>query len=149
LILKKLTYWKELNPQDSLTTIHEPETIVGIKKFQSRHGLAIDGIIGSAITFSLNFSKKQRIQQIVVNLERWKWYSKKMGKEYIIVNIPDYRLTLIKDKDTLRTHRVKVGRAKRKTLILSSKLTQVVFNPTWTLPPTILREDVIPAILKN
>lgn len=148
-IKKRLTYWKELQPQDSLTTIYDPETILAIKKFQSRHGLAIDGIIGPATISSLNFSKKQRIQQIIVNLERWKWYPKEMGKEYIIINIPDYRLTLIKEKDTLRTHRVIVGRAKRKTPILSSKLTQVVFNPTWTVPPTILREDVIPAILKN
>lgn len=148
-IKKRLTYWKELQPQDSLTTIYDPETILAIKKFQSRHGLAIDGIIGPATISSLNFSKKQRMQQIIVNLERWKWYPKEMGKEYIIINIPDYRLTLIKEKDTLRTHRVIVGRAKRKTPILSSKLTQVVFNPTWTVPPTILREDVIPAILKN
>ncbi len=148
-IKKRLTYWKELQPQDSLTTIYDPETILAIKKFQSRHGLAIDGIIGPATISSLNFSKKQRMQQIIVNLERWKWYPKEMGKEYVIINIPDYRLTLIKEKDTLRTHRVIVGRAKRKTPILSSKLTQVVFNPTWTVPPTILREDVIPAILKN
>jgi murein L,D-transpeptidase YcbB/YkuD len=72
-----------------------------------------------------------------------------MGKEYIIINIPDYKLTLVNNNDTLRTHRVIVGRAKRKTPVLSSKLTQVVFNPTWTVPPTILREDVIPAILKS
>ncbi|MFV8378451.1 L,D-transpeptidase family protein [Flavobacterium sp. LB3R33] len=148
-IKKRLTYWKELQPQDSLTSIYDEETMLAIKKFQNRHGLAADGIIGPATIASLNFSKKQRIQQIIVNLERWKWYPKEMGKEYIIINIPDYRLTLIKDKDTLRSHRVIVGRAKRKTPILSSRLTQVVFNPTWTVPPTILREDVIPAILKN
>nr|WP_315206662.1 L,D-transpeptidase family protein [uncultured Flavobacterium sp.] len=148
-IKKRLTYWKELQPQDSLTSIYDEETMLAIKKFQNRHGLAADGIIGPATIASLNFSKKQRIQQIIINLERWKWYPKEMGKEYIIINIPDYRLTLIKDKDTLRSHRVIVGRAKRKTPILSSRLTQVVFNPTWTVPPTILREDVIPAILKN
>ncbi|MDI6031988.1 L,D-transpeptidase family protein [Flavobacterium sp. LB2P84] len=148
-IKKRLIYWKELQLNDSLTSIYNEETMLAIKKFQNRHGLAVDGIIGPATIASLNFSKKQHMQQIIVNLERWKWYPKEMGKEYIIINIPDYRLSLIKDKDTLRTHRVIVGRAKRKSPILSSKLTQVVFNPTWTVPPTILREDVIPAILKN
>ena len=148
-IKKRLNYWKELETQDSLTPIYEKETIRALKKFQERHGLAIDGIIGPETISCLNISKKQRIQQIIVNLERWKWYPKEMGKEYAIINIPDYRLSLIKDKDTLRTHKVIVGRAKRKSPILSSKLTQVVFNPTWTVPPTILREDVIPAILKN
>jgi murein L,D-transpeptidase YcbB/YkuD len=72
-----------------------------------------------------------------------------MGKEYLIVNIPDYKLTLVKDNDTIRTHKVIVGREKRQTPVLSSKLSQVVFNPTWTVPPTILKEDVIPAIMRN
>ncbi|WP_426095960.1 L,D-transpeptidase family protein [Flavobacterium sp. DSR2-3-3] len=148
-IKKRLIYWKELQPKDSLSPIYDEETVNALKKFQSRHGLAADAKIGAGTIASLNFSKNQRIQQILVNLERWKWYPKQMGKEYLIINIPDYKLTLVNNNDTLRTHRVIVGRAKRKTPILSSKLTQVVFNPTWTVPPTILREDVIPAILKS
>lgn len=148
-IKKRLIYWKELQPKDSLSPVYDEETVNALKKFQSRHGLAADAKIGAGTIASLNFSKNQRIQQILVNLERWKWYPKQMGKEYLIINIPDYKLTLVNNNDTLRTHRVIVGRAKRKTPILSSKLTQVVFNPTWTVPPTILREDVIPAILKS
>lgn len=148
-IKKRLIYWKELQPKDSLSPFYDEETATALKKFQSRHGLAVDAKIGAGTITSLNFSKNQRTQQIIVNLERWKWYPKQMGKEYIIINIPDYKLTLVKNNDTLRTHRVIVGRAKRKTPVLSSKLTQVVFNPTWTVPPTILREDVIPAILRS
>jgi murein L,D-transpeptidase YcbB/YkuD len=148
-IKKRLIYWKDLQPQDSLTPVYDAATVLAIKRFQTRHGLANDTIIRAATIASLNFSKQQRLHQIIVNLERWKWYPKEMGNEYVIINIPDYRLTLVKDRDTLRTHRVIVGRAKRKTPILSSKLTQVVFNPTWTVPPTILREDVIPAIIKS
>ncbi|MFV5694722.1 L,D-transpeptidase family protein [Flavobacterium sp. LB3P122] len=148
-IKKRLIYWKDLQLNDSLTPVYDEETLKAIKRFQTRHGLATDEVIREVTIASLNFSKQQRIHQIIANLERWKWYPKDMGKEYVIINIPDYKLTLVKDKDTLRTHRVIVGRAKRKTPILSSKLTQVVFNPTWTVPPTILREDVIPAILKS
>lgn len=148
-IKKRLIYWKELQPKDSLTPVYDEEMVIAIKKFQARHGLGTHAIIDEGTITCLNFSKQQRMNQIIVNLERWKWYPKEMGKEYIIINIPDYRLSLVKEKDTLRTHRVIVGRAKRKTPILSSKLTQVVFNPTWTVPPTILREDVIPAILKS
>lgn len=148
-IKKRLIYWKELLPKNSLSPVYDEETVTALKKFQSRHGLAADAKIGAGTIASLNFSKKYRTQQIIVNLERWKWYPKQMGNEYIIINIPDYKLTLVNNNDTLRTHRVIVGRAKRKTPVLSSKLTQVVFNPTWTVPPTILREDVIPAILKS
>ena len=148
-IKKRLMYWKELQPKDSISPVYDEETVTALKKFQSRHGLAADAKIGVGTIASLNFSKNQRTQQIIVNLERWKWYPKQLGKEYIIINIPDYKLTLVNQNDTLRTHRVIVGRAKRKTPVLSSKLTHVVFNPTWTIPPTILREDVIPAILKS
>jgi murein L,D-transpeptidase YcbB/YkuD len=148
-IKKRLIYWKDLQLKDSLSLIYDSETLVAIKKFQTRHGLSADGEIGKGTVESLNFSKNQRKEQIIANLERWKWFPKEMGKEYVIVNIPDYRLTLVKGKDTIRTHKVIIGRQKRKTPVLSSKLTQVVFNPTWTVPPTILREDVIPEILKN
>lgn len=148
-IKKRLIYWKDLKPKDSLTPIYDSETLEAIKKFQTRHGLSADGVIGKGTVESLNFSKKQRKEQIIANLERWKWFPKEMGTEYLIINIPDYKLTLVKDRDTIRTHKVIIGRPKRKTPVLSSKLTNVVFNPTWTVPPTILREDVIPAILKN
>jgi murein L,D-transpeptidase YcbB/YkuD len=148
-IKKRLIYWKDLPPKDSLSSIYDSETVEAIKKFQTRHGLAADGVIGKGTVGSLNFSKKQRREQIIANLERWKWFPREMGKEYLIINIPDYRLSLIKNQDTLRTHKVIVGRQKRKTPVLSSKLTQAIFNPTWTVPPTILKEDMIPAILKN
>jgi murein L,D-transpeptidase YcbB/YkuD len=148
-VKKRLMYWKDLQPKDSLSVIYDTETENAVKKFQKRHGLAADGVIGKGTIMALNFSKNQRKEQIIANLERWKWYPKNMGDEYVIINIPEYRLTLIKNKDTLRVHKVIVGRAKRKTPVLSSKLTQAIFNPTWTVPPTILREDVIPAISKN
>ena len=64
-------------------------------------------------------------------------------------NIPDYTLVVVKNRDTIKTHRIIVGKASRSTPILSSKLSYVVFNPTWTLPPTILKEDVIPAATRN
>lgn len=148
-IKKRLIYWKDMQPKDSLSSIYDEELLEAVKKFQIRHGLSADGIIGKGTIQSLNFSRKQRKEQILSNLERWKWFPKEMKNEYVIINIPDYKLTLVKDKDTLRTHKVIVGRAKRKTPILSSKLSGVVFNPTWTVPPTILKEDVIPAITRN
>lgn len=148
-IKKRLIYWKDMQPKDSLSSIYDEKTMEAVKNFQMRHGLSADGVIGKGTIQSLNFSKKERKEQILANLERWKWFPKDMKNEYVIINIPDYKLTLVKDKDTLRTHKVIVGRAKRKTPILSSKLSSVVFNPTWTVPPTILKEDVIPSIQKN
>ena len=148
-IKKRLIYWKDMKPNDSLSNIYDSDTNKAMKKFQARHGLAADGVIGKGTVEALNFTKRKRKEQILANLERWKWFPKEMGNEYIVVNIPDYKLILVKDRDTVQTHKVIVGRNKRPTPILSSNLTHIVFNPTWTVPPTILREDVIPAILRN
>jgi len=148
-IKQRLLYWKDLKARDSLTNIYDAKTVVAVKKFQTRHGLAADGIIGKGTVAALNFSKKQRKQQIIANLERWKWFQHNLGKQYIIVNIPDYTLHVVNENDTVRTHKVIVGSAKRKTPILTSKLSYAVFNPTWTVPPTIIKEDVIPATIKN
>ncbi|WP_304197958.1 murein L,D-transpeptidase [Flavobacterium alvei] len=148
-IKKRLIYWKDMKPKDSLSAIYDSETNEAMKKFQIRHGLSADGVIGKGTVDALNFSKRKRKEQILANLERWKWFPREMGEEYVIVNIPDYKLSLVKENDTLRTHKVVVGRDKRPTPVLSSKINQIILNPTWTVPPTILKEDMIPAISRN
>lgn len=148
-IKSRLMYWRDLRRQDSLTSIYDQATRAGIKRFQSRHGLAPDGVIGKGTIEALNYTKKRRKEQIIANMERWRWYPSQFEKEYLIINIPDYSLQFVREKDTVRSHRIIVGKIKRNTPILSSKLSYVVFNPTWTLPPTILKEDVIPAATKD
>jgi len=146
---KRLIYWKDLKPKDSLTTIYDEETIKAVKKFQKRHGLAADGIIGKATISALNISKEERKRQIIANLERWRWFPKEFSEQHLIINIPDFKLHAINKNDTIRTHNIIVGTSKRKTPVLNSKLSYAVFNPTWTVPPTILKEDIIPETIKN
>ncbi len=148
-IKKRLMFWKDIKVQDSLTSLYDPDTEKGIKRFQSRHGLAADGIIGTSTVMALNIPKNIRREQIIANLERWRWFPRNMGEHYIIINIPDYKLHTVFKNDTTRTHNVIVGTSKRKTPVLNSKLSYAVFNPTWTVPPTILKEDIIPATTKN
>lgn len=148
-IKNKLIYWKDLKPQDSITNIYDDETFLAVKKFQIRHGLAPDGVIGKGTTEALNFSKEKREAQIIANLERWRWYPRTFEQEYLIINIPDYILHTVKNNDTTRTHKIIVGRADRKTPVLSSKLSHLILNPTWTVPPTILKKDVIPATKRD
>lgn len=148
-IKKRLSYWREIKALDSLTNVYDEATFNAVKNFQSRHGLAPDGVIGKGTIASFNFTKQKRKEQIIANMERWRWYPRTFEKEYVIVNIPDYTLRVINNNDTVRTHRTIVGKASRSTPILSSKLSYIVFNPTWTVPPTILKEDIIPAATKN
>ncbi len=148
-IKKRLIYWKDLKSTDSLTEFYDKATVKALKKFQFRHGLIPDGVIGKSTINALNFSKEARRQQIIANIERWRWFPNEFGSLYTLVNIPNFSLVVVKNQDTIESHKVVVGTDKRKSPILSSKLSSVVFNPTWTVPPTILKEDVIPESIKN
>ena len=106
--------------------------------------MAADGIIGNTTLKEMNMNKEDRYNQILVNLERWRWYPRNLGEHYILINIPQYKLAVVKDGDTIRNHDVIAGTRNRQTPIFSDKLDHIVLNPTWTLPPTIKAEDVIP-----
>lgn len=148
-IKKRLSYWNDLKNLQAFTNLYDAETQNAVKRFQLRHGLEPDGIIGKGTLAQLNVSKDIRKKQIIANMERWRWFPKEMGEHYIIVNIPEYKLRTVFKSDTTRTHNVIVGTVARKTPILTSKLSYAVFNPTWTVPPTILKEDIIPSMMKN
>ncbi|WP_294965600.1 L,D-transpeptidase family protein [uncultured Flavobacterium sp.] len=148
-IKKRLLYWNDMSGKDSLTDIYNQKTFEAVKRFQERHGLASDGVIGTGTVRALNYSKENRKKQIIVNLERWRWYPSELAENYFIINIPDYSLNVVENKDTTLVRNIVVGTSKRRTPIITSFLKTVVFNPTWTVPPTILKEDVVPAMKRN
>ncbi|TDW46455.1 murein L,D-transpeptidase YcbB/YkuD [Flavobacterium sp. 270] len=149
-IKKRLLFWKDMSGKsDSLTKVYDEKTFEAVKKFQERHGLAADGVIGAGTIKALNYSKESRKQQIIVNLERWRWFTSNFAENYFIINIPDYSLNVVENRDTTLVRNVVVGTSKRRTPIITSVLKSVVFNPTWTVPPTILKEDVVPAMKRN
>ena len=149
-IKQHLAYWKDFRNKDSIiTSVYDENAFSAIKKFQKRHGLKADGVIGNATIKALNHSKKERREQVYANLERWKWFPENFGKEYLIINLPDYTLNYVVNEDTIASRRVVVGNPKRNTPIISSKLSNFVFNPTWTVPPTIIKEDLTPSATKN
>jgi murein L,D-transpeptidase YcbB/YkuD len=149
-IKKRLLYWNDITGKDSsLTKIYNKKTFEAIKNFQERHGLASDGVIGQGTISALNYSKEKRKQQIIANLERWRWFTTDFAENYFLINIPDYSLNVVESQDTTLTRNIVVGTSKRKTPIITSVLRTVVFNPTWTVPPTILKEDVVPAMKRN
>ena len=148
-IKKRLQYWHDLPKEDTLSTLYDEALENAVKKFQARHGLEADGVIGQGTIAALNKTKAQRKEQIIVNLERWRWFPSDLGINYVAVNIPNYMLHTVQNTDTTKVFKVVVGSEKRKTPILSSKIDNIVFNPTWTVPPTILKEDLIPGTIKS
>ncbi|WP_130735344.1 murein L,D-transpeptidase [Flavobacterium sp. J27] len=149
-IKKKLAYWKDYTRKDSvITAVYDTITFLAVKKFQARHGLKPDGVIGRGTIQALNFTKEERKHQIIANLERWKWFPSDFGTEYLLVNLPDYNLVYVAKEDTIAKHNIVVGTPKRNTPVLISKLSNLVFNPTWTVPPTIIKEDLTPSAKKS
>lgn len=149
-IKERLTYWKDLAPNDAENNIYDFKTVKALKHFQQRHGIYPDGNLNSRTVTALNTSKAKRIEQVVTNLERWRWFAYDFGERAIVINIPNYRMDVIENAvDTVETYRVVVGKPERKTPILYSMLNFLVINPTWTVPPTILKEDLTPSATKD
>ncbi len=120
-----------------------------VKKFQKEKGLQVDGIIGNSTIAELNMTADQRYNQILANLERWRWYPRDLGEHYILINIPQFKLAVVKDGDTVRTHNVIAGTRSRQTPVFTDTLQYVVINPTWTIPPTIKAKDIIPKVSRD
>jgi len=150
IIKKRLMYWGDMVEKDTvLSQLYTKKTQDAVKLFQARHGLKPDAIIGRSTIEALNFSRNQRIEQIIANLERWRWFAHDFSSNYLLINIPDYSIVAVKNGDTLLSQRVVVGRETRKTPVLKSKIYTINLNPNWTVPPTILKEDIYPEAEKD
>lgn len=144
--LAELGYYAEA---DSISIEYDETLQKAVQNFQEDHGLQVDALLGNTTIANLNLTRRDRYHQILVNLERWRWYPRELGAHYIIINIPDYNLSVVKNGDTLRSHRTMVGTEVRKTPVFSDQVQYIVYNPTWTIPPTIKRNDVIPGAARD
>jgi L,D-transpeptidase YcbB len=148
LIKRKLQYFGYLTENDE-TTLYDNSTFNAIIKFQENQGLSADGVIGNGTFNALNISKESLLKKIRIAMERAKWYPDNISNTCLFVNIPDFKVHFIFEGDTIDTKRTVVGTVKRKTPVLSSRISDLIFNPTWTLPPTIVKEDMTPKAKKN
>lgn len=138
---KELGYPVDADSKDSL---YDPELEQVVRDFQKTRGLEIDGLLGNSTVRNLNMNREDRYHQLLVNMERWRWYPRDLGEHYIIINVANFALQVVKNGDTIRTHKTIVGTLSRKTPVFSDEIAYIIYNPTWTIPPTIKKNDVIP-----
>lgn len=144
-VRERLVFWGDLAEQNE-STVFDNVLVTAVKEFQVRHGLDADGIIGAETLKALNVTIPQRITEIIVNLERWRWLEEDFGDRFLVVNIAAFDLRIYENDKKVFQRPVIVGRNYRKTPVFSDVIRHIVFNPTWTVPHKLAVHDKLPEI---
>lgn len=120
-----------------------------VKRFQARHGLPADGVLGEFSMKALNVAADVRLNQLNTNLVRLQSMSGDLGRRYIVVNIPGAQIEVVENGRVVQRHTAIVGRLSRPTHIINSKIYEVILNPYWTAPRSIVEKDIVPLMRKN
>ncbi len=124
--------------------IFDEELAARVRGFQARHGLDPDGVVGKATRAELNVPVEARIDQIEINLERWRWLDADLGQRYVLVNIAGFRAGLYDGDRLTLGMRAIVGRTYHRTPIFSDEIRYLVFSPYWNIPSSIARNEIRP-----
>jgi murein L,D-transpeptidase YcbB/YkuD len=130
-------------------TQYDEALVAAVQRFQSRHGLAADGVVGAGTLLALNVPVAARIDQLRASLERAREIFYDPESEFLVVNVAGFQLYHVRRGEILWRTRVQVGQPYRQTPIFRAEMTYVVVNPTWTVPPTVFRNDILPAVRRN
>lgn len=129
--------------------IYDAELVKAMRHFQERHGLAADGVVGKKTVEALNVSPRERLFQMLANLERRRWLPRAWGDRYLVVNTADYSLTAYEHGTSVLKMRVIVGGSATSTPVFSEVMRYVELNPYWNVPKSIAAEEMLPKIRKD
>jgi murein L,D-transpeptidase YcbB/YkuD len=116
----------------------------GVKRFQARHGLGPTGFVGEQTFTELNVPAEARLQQLETNIVRLRAFSGNLGERFVMVNIPAAAVETVENGVVYSHHAAGVGKIDRQSPIMQAKATQINFNPFWTVPPSLIKKDLIP-----
>lgn len=149
-IRKKLSFLGDFDRPSTMTDeLFDADLQQAVTRFQARHGLKVDGIVGPATVEALDVPVDDRVKQLIVNLERLRWSDIERGDRYLIVNIARFELDVVDKGKVVLSMKVVVGKPYLNTPVFREKLTYLVINPVWNIPDSIAEKEVLPKIKKD
>lgn len=135
--------------ENSKSNIFDTSLLLGIKSFERRIGRKEDGILNSALLAEINYPIEKRITQLIVNMERSRWVPTQPQGNYIVINIPEYKLYVYEQDSIAFSMNVVVGKNEHRTVIFNGHIKYIVFSPYWNIPVSIINKEILPGIKKN
>lgn len=149
ILRRRLTVEGYMASADSDAERFDPVLETAVREFQERHGLTADGIVGAVTRRALNVSPANRVQQITLNLERWRWLPRSLGARYVVVNSAAFALDVVDGGQRVLSMRAIVGRPDWPTPIVSSRVTDLTFRPIWFVPRAIAARELLPLVRRD
>lgn len=137
----------DLGPAAGDPTAYDERVASAVAAFQKEKGLPANGVLTSRTVAALGGSSPARLEgDLIANMERWRWLPKDLGQRHILVNVPEFRLRLVENGEAIHEARVIVGKSETPTPIFSDEMEHVIVNPSWNVPPSILKKEFLPGL---
>ncbi len=131
-------------------TAYDERLASAVAAFQKQKGLPPSGILTRETVAALSGPSPSRTEaDLIANMERWRWLPAELGERHILVNIPEYRLRLFDGGQMVHQTRVIVGKAESQTPVFSDEMEYVIVNPSWTIPPSIMKNEILPGLARD
>lgn len=138
----------DLTAADS-TDVYDSTLLAGVKRAQRSYGFNEDGIVDTALLKALNVPVKERVEQILINLERMRWLPEKAAPSRIVANIPEFKIHVFENDKEAFDMNIVVGKEGNSTVIFNDELKYIVFSPYWNVPRSIVKKEIMPAMARN
>jgi murein L,D-transpeptidase YcbB/YkuD len=129
--------------------VYGPSLQAAVARFQQLNGIEPDGVIGPQTITAMNVTAQALVEQIIVNMARWRWQAHNLGKRYVLVNIASYNLTAYNGEDMVLNFPVIIGQLQHQTPVFSDSIKYIELNPFWNITPSIAKNEELPSLRKN
>jgi murein L,D-transpeptidase YcbB/YkuD len=135
---------------DRSSTTYDKTVADAVIAFQKERKLAANGQLTTATIEALNGPRRDRDDEVIIaNMERWRWVPRDLGQKYVMVNIPDYTLRIVSDDKVYWQTKIVAGKPSQATPIMTAEMKFITVNPTWNVPPSIIKNEYLPALAQD